>query len=174
MLKGRGDTRHANACFVNVKELEGRRLSAVLDAHGGFKNFFRLRLNRLMRFYTNHATDPAQAMVASFYLIMAFAVFYFFYPSDWDVTSKGRLISNFKDFIQKNEKGYVKPFFIMLYGFFISTMNALTLSINAFVTLGFGNIPTRGLARYVCIIQGFLGWFLLSIFTVALFNQVLF
>jgi len=39
--------------------------------------------------------------------------------------------------------------------------------------VGFGTIPTRGLARYVCIIQGFIGWFLLSIFTVALINQVL-
>jgi hypothetical protein len=174
ILKERGDTQYANACFVRVKELEGLRLSAVLDVHGGFKNFFRLRLNRLMRFYTNHATDPAQAIVASFYLIICFAGFYFFFPSDWDITSKGLLISNFKDFIQKNEKGYVKPFFVMLYGFLISIFNALTLSINAFVTLGFGNIPTRGIARYVCILQGFLGWFLLSIFTVALFNQVLF
>jgi hypothetical protein len=53
-------------------------------------------------------------------------------------------------------------------------LNAITLSLNSFVTLGFGNIPTKGAARYVCIFQGFLGWFLLSIFTVALINQVLF
>ena len=61
----------------------------------------------------------------------------------------------------------------MILGFLISLLNALTLSLNSFVTLGFGNIPTRGLARYICIIQGFIGWFLLSIFTVALINQVL-
>jgi hypothetical protein len=40
--------------------------------------------------------------------------------------------------------------------------------------LGFGNIPTKGVARYICIIQGFIGWFLLSIFTVALINQAQF
>ena len=55
----------------------------------------------------------------------------------------------------------------------LSLLNALTLSLNAFVTLGFGTIPTTGVPRYLCIVQGFLGWFLLSIFTVALINQVL-
>ena len=61
----------------------------------------------------------------------------------------------------------------MLAGFLLSLVNALTLSLNAFVTLGFGTIPTTGIARYVCIVQGFIGWFLLSLFTVALINQVL-
>lgn len=56
----------------------------------------------------------------------------------------------------------------------LSFINAFTLSLNSFVTLGFGTIPTKGLARYVCIIQGFLGWFLLSLFSVALINQVIF
>ena len=55
----------------------------------------------------------------------------------------------------------------------ISLINAITLSLNSFTTLGFGTIPTKGVARYLCIIEGFLGWFLLSIFTVALINQVL-
>jgi len=126
-----------------------------------------------MKFYTNHGTDPSLAILISFYIILIFAVFYFFFPSEWDTTSKGKLISNFKDFTQKNEKGYFKPFFAMIGGFIVSLINAITLSLNSFVTLGFGTIPTKGLARYVCIIQGFIGWFLLSIFTVALINQVL-
>jgi hypothetical protein len=53
-------------------------------------------------------------------------------------------------------------------------INAATLSLNAFTTLGFGNIPTHGMAKYVCVIQGFIRWFLLSIFTVALINQTKF
>ena len=60
------------------------------------------------------------------------------------------------------------------FGFGKSLVNAFTLSLNSFVTLGFGTIPTSGLARYVCILQGFLGWFLLSIFTASLINQVMF
>jgi len=66
-------------------------------------------------------------------------------------------------------------FFILylIYMVLLRAINAITLSVNAFTTLGFGIIPTRGLARYVAIVQGFIGWFLLSIFIVALINQVL-
>jgi hypothetical protein len=64
-------------------------------------------------------------------------------------------------------------FFYLLYVLIVRMLNAITLSINAFSTLGFGEIPTRGIARYVTIIQGFVGWFLLSIFLVSLIGQIL-
>ncbi|WP_458628235.1 hypothetical protein [Winogradskyella sp. PC D3.3] len=35
--------------------------------------------------------------------------------------------------------------------------NALTLSINSFTTLGFGEIPIKGIGRYLAIIEGFIG-----------------
>jgi hypothetical protein len=170
----KGDIESANGCFVAAKDLEGRRLAAIYDQQGGFKNYFSWKLNQLMKFYTNHATEPALALVVSVYILLGFAVFYFFFPSEWDIESKGKLLKHYRDFILKNDKGYLVPFLKMLFGFFLSFLNALTLSLNSFVTLGFGNIPTKGIARYVCIIQGFIGWFLLSIFTVSLFNQVLF
>jgi hypothetical protein len=105
---------------------------------------------------------------------MLFSIFYFFFPSEWDTKSKGQLILDYKVFAEKNEQGYFKPFLRLSVGFFISLINAITLSLNSFVTLGFGTIPTSGLARYVCILQGFIGWFLLSIFTASLINQVMF
>lgn len=171
--KQRGEQASSNLAFVAIKDLGLERMRYVYSEKGGFKNLFRYRLAQIMKLYTNHGTDPSLALLISFYIILIFAVFYFFFPSEWDTTSKSRLISNFKDFKQKNDKGYVKPFFIMLAGFALSLVNALTLSLNSFVTLGFGTIPTKGSARYVCILQGFIGWFLLSIFTVALINQVL-
>src|SRR3982750_2202353 len=107
-------------------------------------------------------------------MIVGFGIFYFLFPSEWDVESKPKIVSNFRNFIQKNDKGYFKPFVLMTYSLLLCLLNAMALSLNSFVTLGFGNIPTTGIARYVFILQGFIGWFLLSIFTVALFNQVLF
>ncbi|MFY0592354.1 ion channel [Roseivirga sp.] len=61
----------------------------------------------------------------------------------------------------------------LLYDIFIKMLNALMLSINTFTTLGFGEIPIKGLPRYLAIIQGFIGWFMLTIFSVSLISQLL-
>ena len=68
----------------------------------------------------------------------------------------------------------IAPFIIALtYDLFIKILNALMLSINTFTTLGFGEIPIKGLPRYLAIIQGFIGWFMLTIFSVSLISQLL-
>ncbi len=59
------------------------------------------------------------------------------------------------------------------YDILIKVLNALMLSINTFTTLGFGEIPIKGLPRYLAIIQGFIGWFMLTIFSVSLISQLL-
>lgn len=61
----------------------------------------------------------------------------------------------------------------LTYDIFIKMLNALMLSINTFTTLGFGEIPIKGLPRYLAIIQGFIGWFMLTIFSVSLISQLL-
>jgi hypothetical protein len=169
----RGEIESANQCYMIIKSLHIERYKNIQATDPTLRNYFKLKIAQLLGFYVEHGTNPEKAIVISIYILFAFAIFYFFFPSEWDTTSKARLISNFRDFRQKNDKGYFKPFFIMLGGFSLSLLNAFTLSLNSFVTLGFGTIPTKGLARYVCILQGFIGWFLLSIFTVALINQVL-
>ena len=64
-------------------------------------------------------------------------------------------------------------FLLILIDVLIKFLNALTLSINTFTTLGFGEIPIKGLPRYLAIIQGFIGWFMLTIFSVSLISQLL-
>ena len=61
----------------------------------------------------------------------------------------------------------------LAYDFFIKILNAIMLSINTFTTLGFGEIPIKGFPRYLAIIQGFIGWFMLTIFSVSLISQLL-
>jgi hypothetical protein len=61
----------------------------------------------------------------------------------------------------------------MIYLGLVRALNATTLSVNAFSTLGFGAIPVKGISRYITILEGFLGWFLLSIFSVSLISQML-
>jgi hypothetical protein len=61
----------------------------------------------------------------------------------------------------------------LIYLVFIRALNSAILSINAFSTLGFGHIPVRGFTKYVAIIEGFIGWFLLSIFLVSVLSQMM-
>jgi len=90
------------------------------------------------------------------------------------VSNRSQLLSKVKDLASKNrEKSFIATLAFVAYSAFIHILNALTLSLNAFTTLGFGDIPTHGAARYVTIVQGFIGWFLLTIFSVSLINQVL-
>ncbi len=173
IFREQGNEEYANASYTNLKDIETTRFKGRYKEEGGFTNWVRWRLNQLLKQYTVYGTDPADAIVGSVYIIFFFGVFYFFFPSEWDSKSKKILLKDFKLFVQKNEHGYVKPFFNLISGFLLSLVNALTLSLNAFITLGFGNIPTQGLPRYVCVLQGLIGWFLLSIFTVSLINQIL-
>lgn len=66
---------------------------------------------------------------------------------------------------------FVLGFFI--WGLIIRLLNALSLSLNVFVTLGYGEISATGGMRYLAVLEGLLGWFLLSIFSVSLIGQVL-
>lgn len=61
----------------------------------------------------------------------------------------------------------------LIYDLLIKVLNAVMLSVNTFTTLGFGEIPIKGLPRYLAIIQGFIGWFMLTIFSVSLISQLL-
>lgn len=173
VYKSYGNLQDANDVFLDMKEIHTRRYNYLYRTEGGTTNFFQLNLNRLLSVYTRHGTDPAQAMTASLWIVIFFSIVYFFYPSDWDTRSKSVLLADFRKFRESNEHGYLQPFLKLFKGVIKSFFNAITLSVNSFVTLGFGTIPTRGLAKYICIFQGFLGWFLLSIFIVALINQIL-
>ncbi len=174
VFKENGQIKDANKIYVEMKDVQIRELKYLWRTDGGRENFINWRLNGLLRFYTDYGTNPARAINISIAVLFIFTIIYFFYPSEWDTKSKAVLIQDYKHFVEKNDKGYFKPFMKLSYGIVKSLLNAFTLSLNSFVTLGFGSIPTTGVARYICILQGFLGWFLLSIFTASLINQILF
>ena len=67
----------------------------------------------------------------------------------------------------------ISVLFYIVYLISIRSVNSLFLSINTFSTLGFGDILVKGISRYMAILEGFLGWFLLSIFSVSLISQIL-
>ena len=77
---------------------------------------------------------------------------------------------------RKISVGLIVSFLLFLYFLFIiliKCINAFFLSLNMFIIIGFGLIPEKGLAMYLGIIEAFIGWFLLTIFTITLLSQIL-
>jgi hypothetical protein len=87
----------------------------------------------------------------------------------------------YQDWGQQTQWGRVKTSMIIslnfigffLWGIIMRAVNSFALSLNAFVTLGYGEIEAKGVARYFCVVEGLIGWFLLSIFSVSLISQIL-
>jgi hypothetical protein len=165
-----GDILAANKIYVRIKELETKKLEYERETNNTFDLSIRIWLNKILRFYTAYGTDPARAIVISIYVIVCFGIFYVFFPSSWDVASKSKIVSDLRN-LRQVRKGKARDVRNISINVIIALLNAFTLSLNSFVTLGFGEIPTKGAARYITIVEGFLGWFLLTLFSVALISQ---
>jgi hypothetical protein len=118
--------------------------------------------------------------------IVSFIGMPFYYMGFWFTVVKHRVrsVSKFniyQDWSQLDQWGRFKASTIvtlnflgfLLWGIIMRLVNSFTLSLNAFVTLGYGEIEAKGVARYFCVIEGLVGWFLLSIFSVSLISQIL-
>jgi len=256
IYKARGDMASANSCYIEMKDIETRKLQYDHKKHSSLITYFDWKINQFLRFFCNYGTSPAKSLIVSIYVIFAFALFYFFFYSEWDRINRSFLIAKSKKLLtyfqseQKMEDFYTDdhkdelesyesfkhqihesagkiPFFMkflmkplyrlslirhkvvswlyrrteilsgkwedlkggrkmfvgsvvgvsltvyLVYLVLIRSLNSLFLSINTFSTLGFGDIPVKGITRYVAILEGFLGWFLLSIFSVSLISQIL-
>jgi hypothetical protein len=91
---------------------------------------------------------------------------YYLQNRDWQSTDKKTRFSN----------GLIISFYFLVFvfsGIFMRSINAITLSLNSFVTLGYGEISARGVSRYLAVLEGLIGWFLLGIFSVSLISQML-
>ncbi|WP_420316980.1 hypothetical protein [Ekhidna sp.] len=256
VYKSRGELTSYNACYIEMRDKVTARSKLLYNQDPSFTNFFAYQINRFTRAFSDYGTRPEKAIIVFFQVVLAFSIFYFFFPSSWNTTNNRTMMrrlsylgsyftskeglsdlfekeakedykdyEEFHQFISSSEKRLPiyfqwlsKPLYrvsvsrfnlsrrllasgdilkgewdqlpkakqvrtsiliglylviYLIYVLIIRCLNAITLSLNAFSTLGFGEIPTRGLARYVTIIQGFVGWFLLSIFLVSLIGQIL-
>lgn len=252
----RGEQDSYNACYIEMKNIETRRLQYLYAKSSTFKGFFTWKINQFLKVFSAYGTEPARAVIFSLYVILFFAFIYLLFPNSWDSHGRKRIMDRyaffftymnkkagmhevyldnqkedllefdeFKTLVEKQGKTVPKfftatalplykwaisgtkfsssllkrvdimkgtwndlpkskriwksflliTFFLIaiVYDIFIKMLNALMLSINTFTTLGFGEIPIKGLPRYLAIIQGFIGWFMLTIFSVSLISQLL-
>jgi hypothetical protein len=173
VYRERGDIESANAIYIKLKDLMTEYTLQQYKETGDIEYLIKYQIEKLLKFYTKSGTSPERAILISIYILFGFSIIYLFFPSEWDNQRNKQVIQDYKLLTEKNDAGYLKPFIALSSNAFIVWLNAFSLSLNAFVTLGFGSIPIKGVGKYICIIQGFMGWFLLSIFTVTLINQIL-
>ena len=253
IYKFRGDQVSYNECYLEMKDIQTRKAAFDFRQQKNLPNLFSWKLNEFMGFFCDYGTNPARALVVSFYVILFFALLYVVFPSEEDNLSRHRITAFFSNAllyfqsgsrpppktsladIQELENlhqsllvsqnripkilswlgnplfklmllynrfsrwtyqhtnliqlpwqeqshvrklvlgllvaGYFVGFF--LFGLFMRLLNALALSLNVFVTLGYGEIPAKGFMRYLAVVEGVSGWFLLSIFSVSLIGQIL-
>lgn len=256
MYKTLGDIESANACYIQMKDMETQRYHHLYMNDPEINKWFNWRFNQFLDYFSEYGTNPVRSLIISMWAILIFSAVYFFFYSNWDNINRSFLIKqhrkvikyfrseqkledfytehyieDLKDFAEykkemKESKGEL-PLFILFLGKplyllsviryrlltfiyrrteilhgcwvdlkpgrkvfvaivvvisiaiyisvlgFIRALNSTILSINAFSTLGFGAIPVKGMSRYITIIEGFIGWFLLSIFSVSLISQML-
>lgn len=63
--------------------------------------------------------------------------------------------------------------FYLFFVLVVKFVNSYLLSTNILVSLGFGKTPEQVIPLYISIIQGVLGWFVLTIFSITLLSQML-
>ncbi len=133
--------------FFDYYQKNGKRLPHLLKLFGGTLTFVgKIRLNFISRII--HALN--------------------FQPKAWESLET----------IEKFWSGLIILLIslcFIAYVFIVKFVNSLILSLNSFVVIGFGSLPEQenSLAMYLSIIEGIIGWFLLTIFTITLFSQVL-
>ena len=173
IYREQGDIESANTVYIKLKDLMTEYTLYQYKETGDIEYLIQYQIEKLLKFYTRSGTSPARAILISIYILLGFSIIYLFFPSEWDNQRNKQVFQDYKLLTEKNDAGYLKPFIALSSNAFIVWLNAFSLSLNAFVTLGFGSIPIKGVGKYICIVQGFMGWFLLSIFTVTLINQIL-
>jgi hypothetical protein len=256
IYKSRSDLESANACYIEMKTIQTRRLWYLYRSHRTINNFFKLQINQFLEYFCDYGTNPVKSINFSIAVVLFFSLLYSLFPSETDnlyiVKIRWKLmeiiayfssqdlvpdlnrqkaynefdnLEKFKNLLDKTKhetpryfRWFGVPFFyisrsyfwILAYygslqelrpnswafrtrkrkvlgaikvtahfglfifaGIFMRFFNALALSLNAFATLGYGEIEAQGVARYLAVFEGLIGWFLLSIFSVSLISQIL-
>ncbi|MCC6723278.1 MAG: hypothetical protein IT258_02120 [Saprospiraceae bacterium] len=173
--KNNGDSESYNACYTEMKDMVTRKAAFNFRQNANTSTFFTLYLNRFLKIFCDYGTNPVKALIFSMYVILTFGLLYFVFPSDgsalwqppgwrlWQKTERQAWANELRNHLtmSKLRRGFVQ------------LVNAVALSMNAFVTLGYGDMPARGVARYLAVLEGLMGWFLLSIFSASLISQIL-
>lgn len=72
--------------------------------------------------------------------------------------------------------GFITAFVLLVYFIFvllIKFVNSFMLSLNMFLAMGFGKTPENRAPMYLTVIEGLIGWLMITIFSITLLSQLL-
>jgi len=72
--------------------------------------------------------------------------------------------------------GFITAFVLLIYFIFvllIKFLNSFMLSLNMFLAMGFGKTPENRAPMYLTVIEGLIGWLMITIFSITLLSQLL-
>ncbi len=171
----RGDIQSKNACYVAMRKLESKYLASKYQYDNSLNTWFRWRMNQFLDMFSAYGTEPSRALVTAFFVIIGFALIYMLFPSETDNLYRRQLqIKNERMREKARGSWWVTSWALFIgWGITMRVVNAVALSANAFVTLGYGEIQAEGISRYLAVLQGLIGWFLLAIFSASLIGQIM-
>ncbi len=97
----------------------------------------------------------------------------------WTVYSKLELMNGQWNQLSRSRKtmvGAVTALSLFIYFTFvllIKFLNSFMLSLNMFLAMGFGKTPENRAPMYLTVIEGLIGWLMITIFTITLLSQLL-
>jgi hypothetical protein len=164
--KNNGDQESYNACYIEMKDTQTKRCAYMYQKAPSINSYFEWKLNRFLKLFCDYGTNPVKSLIFSLMIILFFGMMYVIFPSNEGEKVNLKLIWRG---LTKSRK--MRRTELNLLGNQI--LEAFALSMNAFVTLGYGDMPARGISRYLAVLEGLTGWFLLSIFSASLISQIL-
>ncbi|PCH99076.1 MAG: hypothetical protein COB85_00780, partial [Bacteroidetes bacterium] len=96
MYKQSGNRESANSCYIEMKDIETRRLNYLYRQNPSTGRLFDWRLNQFLKLFCDYGTNPVKSLIISMWIILGFACIYFFTYSNWDKINRSFLVSRYR------------------------------------------------------------------------------
>jgi hypothetical protein len=165
--KYNGDDDSYDACFIEMKDFITKKSHWNWQQDKSIDNFAEWQLNRFLRIFCDYGVNPGKALWLSIFIIALFGFFYLIFPEkelpfDWTDLAE--------QFFDPKTNTRARLGILRMIG--NQWLTSCGYSMNAFVTLGYGN-HGKGLAQYFAVAEGVIGWFMFSVFSASLIGQIL-
>lgn len=150
----KGNIEEKNIVTIRFHELNLQRKAHALKSDFSVIGAIGYLISSLIGYTTEFGTNPIRIINFSLITISLFCFIFLFDHLKRDHLKTSRDSLDFRKFIE-----------LLL----LSILNSL----NSFTTLGFGELPRRKSTAYIAVIEGFIGWLALTLFSVCLVTQFL-